>query len=85
MAKTVPGSLAARCVTAIPSGSAGPLWLNGKVREIERGVAMFGISLGGIIVIIGILLMIFSSFIIGLIVTLVGLVFFGGFAKGKWY
>lgn len=46
---------------------------------------MFGISLGGIIVIIGILLMIFSSFIIGLIVTLVGLVFFGGFAKGKWY
>jgi uncharacterized membrane protein len=54
----------------------------GKAR---REVGMFGISVGGIIVIIGILLMIFSSFIIGLIVTLVGLVFFGGFAKGKWY
>jgi hypothetical protein len=54
----------------------------GKTR---REVRMFGISVGGIIVIIGILLMIFSSFIIGLIVTLVGLVFFGGFAKGKWY
>jgi hypothetical protein len=44
-----------------------------------------GISLGGIIVIIGIVLMIFWSFWIGLIVTLVGLIAFGGFARGKWY
>ena len=44
-----------------------------------------GIGLGGILVIVGIVLMIVWSFLIGLIVTLVGLVAFGGFAKGKWY
>ncbi|MDQ2622386.1 MAG: hypothetical protein M3Y45_05020 [Actinomycetota bacterium] len=44
-----------------------------------------GISLGGLIVIIGILLIIFWSFWPGLIVTLVGLIAFGGFAKDKWY
>jgi hypothetical protein len=48
-----------------------------------RGIA--GISLGGIIVIIGIVLMIFWSFLIGLIVVLIGLIAFGGFARGKWY
>jgi hypothetical protein len=46
---------------------------------------MFGISTGGIIVIVGIILMIFWSFLIGLIVTLVGLLAFGGFARGRWY
>jgi hypothetical protein len=44
-----------------------------------------GISLGGILVIVGIVLMIVWSFLIGLIVALVGLIAFGGFAKGKWY
>lgn len=44
-----------------------------------------GITLGGIIVIVGIVLMIFVSFWIGLIVTLIGLIAFGGFAKGRWY
>jgi hypothetical protein len=44
-----------------------------------------GISLGGIIVIVGILTMIFGSFWIGLIVVLVGLIAFGGFARGRWY
>jgi hypothetical protein len=44
-----------------------------------------GISLGGIVVIVGIVLMIVWSFWIGLIVTLVGLIAFGGFAKDKWY
>jgi hypothetical protein len=44
-----------------------------------------GISLGGILVIVGIVLMIVWSFWIGLIILLVGLVAFGGFAKGKWY
>ncbi len=44
-----------------------------------------GISVGGIIVIIGIAIMIFGSFWLGLIVTLVGLVAFGGFARGRWY
>ena len=44
-----------------------------------------GIGLGGILVIVGIALMILWSFWIGLIIVLVGLVAFGGFAKGKWY
>jgi hypothetical protein len=44
-----------------------------------------GISLGGILVIVGIVLMIAVSFWLGLIVLLIGLVAFGGFARGKWY
>ena len=44
-----------------------------------------GIGLGGILVIVGIVVMLFWSLIIGLIITLVGLIAFGGFAKGKWY
>jgi hypothetical protein len=51
----------------------------------DRGANTGGISLGGILVIIGIVLMIVWSFWIGLIIALVGLVAFGGFAKGKWY
>lgn len=44
-----------------------------------------GIGLGGILVIVGIILMIVWTFWVGLIVALVGLIAFGGFAKGKWY
>src|SRR5215213_2613492 len=44
-----------------------------------------GISLGGILVIVGIVLMIIWSFWIGLIIALIGLIAFGGFARGKWY
>jgi hypothetical protein len=44
-----------------------------------------GIGLGGLLVIVGIVLMIVWSFWVGLIIALVGLVAFGGFAKGKWY
>jgi hypothetical protein len=44
-----------------------------------------GISMGGIIVILGIILIVFWSVWIGLIVTLIGLIAFGGFARGKWY
>ena len=50
----------------------------------ERG-GIGGISTGGIIVIVGIIIMIVWSFLLGLIVTLVGLIAFGGFARGKWY
>ena len=46
---------------------------------------MAGISLGGIIVIIGIVLMIVWSFWLGLIIVLIGLIAFGGFARGRWY
>jgi hypothetical protein len=51
----------------------------------ESGSGIFGISLGGIIVIVGIVLMFVWSFWIGLIIALVGLIAFGGFARGKWY
>jgi hypothetical protein len=53
----------------------------------ERGAAgnPAGIGIGGILVIVGIVLMIVWSFWVGLILALVGLIAFGGFAKGKWY
>jgi tetrahydromethanopterin S-methyltransferase subunit B len=44
-----------------------------------------GISVGGIIVIGGILAILFWSFWIGLVIVLIGLIAFGGFARGKWY
>ena len=44
-----------------------------------------GITVGGIIVIVGIVLMFVWSFWIGLIIVLIGLIAFGGFARGKWY
>jgi len=51
----------------------------------ERRSGIAGISVGGLVVIVGILLMIFWSVWIGLIVVLVGLIAFGGFARGRWY
>ena len=35
--------------------------------------------------IVGIVVAIFWSVLIGVIIALIGLVAFGGFAKGKWY
>jgi len=48
-------------------------------------VNVAGISVGGIIVIIGIIIAIFWSLWIGIIVALIGLLAFGGFARGRWY
>jgi hypothetical protein len=44
-----------------------------------------GITLGGIVTIVGIVLLILGHIILGIIVLLVGLVAFGGFARGRWY
>ena len=44
-----------------------------------------GIGLGGVLVIVGILLAIFWSVWVGIIVALIGLIAFGGFARGRWY
>jgi hypothetical protein len=44
-----------------------------------------GITLGGIIVIVGIALIFIWSLWIGLVVALLGLIGFGGFVRGKWY
>jgi hypothetical protein len=46
---------------------------------------MFGISVGGIIVIVGIVIAIFGPLWLGIVVAVVGLLAFGGFARGKWY
>jgi hypothetical protein len=44
-----------------------------------------GIGIGGILVIVGVLVAIIWSVWLGIIIALVGLIAFGGFAKGKWY
>jgi hypothetical protein len=51
----------------------------------RTGGSVGGIGLGGILVIVGIVVAIFWSVWLGILVALVGLVAFGGFAKGKWY
>jgi hypothetical protein len=53
--------------------------------ERADGGSNAGISLGGVLVIVGIVLMIVWSFWVGLIVALIGLIAFGGFARGRWY
>jgi len=45
-----------------------------------------GLSVGGILIIVGIVLAILlGHWWIGLVIALVGLIVFGGFARGKWY
>jgi hypothetical protein len=44
-----------------------------------------GISIGGILVIVGIIVAVFWSLLLGVIIAVVGLVAFGGFVRGKWY
>ena len=44
-----------------------------------------GITLGGIIVIVGIVLLILGYVWLGIIAILIGLIAFGGFARGRWY
>ena len=51
----------------------------------ERPTKGFGITIGGALVIAGIVIAIFWSLIIGIIVAVVGLVAFGGFVRGRWY
>jgi len=49
----------------------------------EGGLA--GITVGGIIVIAGIVIALAWSVLVGIVIALVGLVAFGGFARGRWY
>jgi hypothetical protein len=51
----------------------------------RRGAGIGGISLGGILVIVGIVVALFWSLLLGLIIAVIGLVAFGGFVRGKWY
>ena len=50
-----------------------------------REGGMAGLTIGGVIVIAGIVIAIVWSVIVGIIVALVGLLAFGGFARGRWY
>jgi hypothetical protein len=58
--------------------------MNTRADRGDRG-GIGGISLGGILVIIGILVALFWSLVLGIIIILIGLIAFGGFARGKWY
>jgi hypothetical protein len=51
----------------------------------RRGGSIGGISIGGILVIVGIVVAIIWSLWLGIIIALVGLIAFGGFARGRWY
>lgn len=44
-----------------------------------------GIGVGGLLIIAGVIIALVGSTFLGIIVALVGLMAFGGFAKGKWY
>ena len=43
------------------------------------------LSLGGILVIVGVIVAVVWSLVLGIIIALVGLIAFGGFVRGKWY
>ena len=57
--------------------------MNARADRGDRGIG--GVSLGGILVIIGILVALCWSVVLGIIIILIGLIAFGGFARGKWY
>jgi hypothetical protein len=44
-----------------------------------------GIGLGGLLVIVGIIVALVWNIWLGLIIALIGLIAFGGFARGRWY
>jgi hypothetical protein len=51
----------------------------------SRDTRIGGVSLGGILVIVGIIVALLWSILLGVIIAIVGLVAFGGFVRGKWY
>jgi hypothetical protein len=52
----------------------------------ERGDRRIGgVTVGGIVVIVGIVVALFWSIVLGVIIAVIGLVAFGGFVRGKWY
>lgn len=54
---------------------------------VDRGRrgGLAGISLGGILVIVGAVVALVWSILLGVIIAVIGLAAFGGFVKGKWY
>ena len=70
-------------------GQTGPGYPGGKAGNVATPERRYGpgagITLGGIIVIVGIILLLFVNLWLGIILVLVGLIAFGGFARGRWY
>jgi hypothetical protein len=54
-------------------------------RSRSRSGGIAGIGLGGILVIVGVVVALAWSLVLGVIIAVIGLAAFGGFAKGKWY
>jgi hypothetical protein len=71
--------------TGLPEGMQVLLHAEGGVMADRTAAGGVGLTLGGAIVIAGIVIAIFWSVILGIIVALIGLLAFGGFAKGRWY
>jgi hypothetical protein len=44
-----------------------------------------GIGVGGVLVVVGVVIALLWSLVLGIIIALVGLVAFGGFVSGRWY
>jgi type IV secretory pathway TrbD component len=55
----------------------------GMSRYADRKVG--GVALGGIVAVVGLVVALWISLLVGVILIVVGLVPLGGFAKGKWY
>ena len=76
------------CVECAPEGGYkaatrhGRYEVAGEARETAGGI---GLTLGGAIVIAGIVVAIVWSLLWGVILAIIGLAFFGGFARGRWY
>jgi hypothetical protein len=72
-----------------PSDRVEPGQAPGKGGEVATPERRYGpgagITLGGIIVIVGIIVLLLWSTILGIILILIGLLAFGGFARGRWY
>ena len=51
----------------------------------RKELKMGGVSVGGILVILGIIIAIVWSVWLGIIIALIGLIAFGGFARGRWF
>jgi hypothetical protein len=54
----------------------------GETRGAGGGI---GLTFGGVLVVAGIVIALAWSVVLGVIVALIGLLAFGGFAKGRWY
>jgi hypothetical protein len=73
-------------LTGIPSAKGPDARTHGGNSMTTRGRSgIGGITTGGVIVIIGIIVAIVWNLWLGIIIALIGLIAFGGFARGKWY